>query len=425
MAHAEQNSCTRRVVCLIPRRKIRYPPEIRVKEWHVLCLPLWARPDMKPSLFRAFVLLLLICGTASGCSSGSTTALAPSPVSGRCAVDLNLTPSAIAAAGGSGTLTVQTHRECSWAIETPPSWIRLTLPAVAQGPAEVAYTADANRSTSARSWDVVIGSRRNTIVQNAATCTWTVSREEIVLSATGGEARVMVATEDFCSWEVPTPARWVEIAPPQGQGTTEITLRVSRNQGGPRSERIEIHGASIEVAQREAPPPVPAPNRPTDPPIPPLPPVPPSSPTPSPPAELPPPTPPAQLPPAQLPVPPPARPTPVCTYAITPERIDVSSGSDKRDIKITTHSTCSYTVASAVSWIRVSSSTKTGTDKFQIEIAKNRSSAIRTGSVTIRGDVFARSVEVTQRAEQRGGNGRGRQDDKDKDDEEEKDDDDD
>jgi hypothetical protein len=85
-------------------------------------------------------------------------------------------------------------------------------------------------------------------------------------------------------------------------------------------------------------------------------------------------------------------------------------------------------VASAVSWIRVSSSTKTGTDKFQIEISKNRSSAVRTGSVTIRGDAFARSVEVTQRGEQRGGNGRGRQDDKDKDDEEdeeEEDDDDD
>jgi hypothetical protein len=134
-----------------------------------------------------------------------------------------------------------------------------------------------------------------------------------------------------------------------------------------------------------------------------------------PPAELP---PPAQLPPA----PPSSRPTPVCTYAITPERIDVSSDSDKREIKITTHSACWYTVTSAVSWIRVSSSTKTGTDKFQIEIAKNRSNAIRTGSVTIRGDVFARSVEVTQRAQQHGGDGRGRQDDKDDDEEEDDDD---
>lgn len=327
-------------------------------------------------------------------------------------MELNLTPSSIAAKGGAGTLTVQTNRECAWAIETPPSWIRLSLPAVAQGSAEVAFTADANRSTSARLWDVVIGGRRNTIVQNAATCTWAVSPEEIVVSATGGEARVMVATEDFCSWEVPARARWVEIAPPQGQGTTQITLHISRNQGGPRSERIHIHGATIEVAQRAAPPPpVPAPNRPSDPATPPSRPVPPSSPPPSPAPEPPP--------------PPPSRPAPVCTYAITPERIDVSSGSDKREIKITTHSTCSYTVASAVSWIRVSSSTKTGTDKFQIEISKNRSSAVRTGSVTIRGDVFARSVEVTQRGEQHGGNGRGRQDDKDDHEEEDEEDDDD
>ena len=218
----------------------------------------------------------------SCCGSSSTTVLSPSPPAGRCGLTLEVSSSSIGAAGGAGVVRIQTNRECTWAIPPQPSWVKLSQPATTQGPAEIAFVVDENRSTSLRTWEVVVADQRAMISQEAATCTWSLSPAKLSIDARGGDAQAVLTTEEFCTWEVPSPVSWIALVPDRGQGQAEITIRVSRNTGGPRAGSVRVSSASIEVAQREAPPaqtptpPVPpAPTRPKPAPRPPEPPPPP------------------------------------------------------------------------------------------------------------------------------------------------------
>ena len=127
--------------------------------------------------------LVLCIAALAGCASEATTTLAPSPLAGRCDVTLNVSPLMIAAGGGSGTLKVETNRECSWQLGTPPSWIKLTQSGNVQGPAEVTFTADSNRSSSTRRWEVVVADQRAMVTQEAAICSWRFRPAQISVSA--------------------------------------------------------------------------------------------------------------------------------------------------------------------------------------------------------------------------------------------------
>ena len=228
----------------------------------------------------AVIIVTIIAGGSIGCGTASSTLLSPSPLAGRCAVTLDVNSGSISAAGGTGTVRIQTERECAWNIPQLPSWVKLSNSVTAQGAAEIAFIVEENRSTSLRSWEVVVNDQRALISQEAAICTWSLSPAKISVGATGGDAQAVLTTEEFCSWELPTPASWIAITPDRGQGTTEITLRVSRNSGGSRTEKVSVSSAAVEVAQREAPPPAPVPPAP----VPPA----PTSPAPAPPVPSPP-----------------------------------------------------------------------------------------------------------------------------------------
>ena len=139
-----------------------------------------------------------------------------------------------------------------------------------------------------RSWEVVVGDQRAVISQEAAACTWSLSPAKLSMDASGGDAQAVLTTQEFCSWELPSPVSWVALDPERGQGTAEITVRVSRNTGGARTGTVRVSSAAIEVAQREAAPaPAPVPPAPT-PPVPPEPePTPPLPPSPPPPPVIP------------------------------------------------------------------------------------------------------------------------------------------
>ena len=195
----------------------------------------------------------LLSAFVAGCGTASETLVTPSPPSGRCSVGLTVSGTSLEASGGTGTIRIDTNRECGWSLGTQPPWIKVTRPSTLQGPAELPFTADANRSTSPRTWEVVVGDQRATIAQSAAACPWTVTPRELTVAASGGEAKTTLATEDFCSWQIGSQPSWVTVTPDRGEGAREITFSVDRNNGARRSERIAIGGATVELSQREAP----------------------------------------------------------------------------------------------------------------------------------------------------------------------------
>lgn len=321
------------------------------------------------------LVLLSLSGASASCGSSSTTALAPTPLSGRCGVALDVSSTPISAAGGSGVVRIQTNRECSWTMPQLPSWVKLNQPVTPQGPAELEFTADENRSTSLRAWEVVIADQRAVVSQEAATCTWSVTPSKLSIDASGGDAHAALKTEDFCSWELLSPAPWIALTPERGQGAADITIHVSRNTGGRRTENVRAAGVAIEIAQREAPPP-PAP----------------APPAPAPPKPVPPP--PTTPPPVPEPPAPPAPPPTPCTFTVESVRYaDVPATATALQIDVSTQAACTWSAQSNIEWVKVPGDTKSGTARIEVNVSANSGSA-RTASIVVAGQ----SVTIEQRA---------------------------
>jgi hypothetical protein len=283
-----------------------------------------------------------------------------------------MTPVAIGPAGGTGTMRIRTNRECAWSLPPRPSWIKLSQPASTQGSADLSYVVEENRSTSLRSWEVVIGDQRAVVSQGAALCTWSFSPAKISVDAAGGEAEALLETQEFCSWELPRPAAWITMTPNRGHGTVEITVRVSRNTGGTRTEKISVSNAAIEVAQRAAP--VPS--------------APPEPPTPAPPPTS---EPPPTLPPAPSSLP--DVPSSPCTFVLDPVSFaDVPANGSSLRINVATQAGCTWTSRSPVDWLTVPADLKSGGGRVDVRVLANSGPA-RAAAVVVAGQ----SVTIEQR----------------------------
>ena len=327
---------------------------------------------MRRRSFAVFSILACLSAVISGCGSGSTTLLSPSPLSERCAPALAVSGGTVGATGGSGTLRVETHRECSWTIPPQPPWIKVARSLSAQGPAEIAFTVDENRSTSSRAWEVVLGDQRAVVSQSAATCSWRLEPARLSVGPGGGEVRTTLTTEDFCSWEMSSTVSWIDAAPTSGRGATKITLLVSPNTGANRTGRLKIAGAVVEVTQRDAPP---LPPRP-DPPMP----------EPRTPERVP--SPPREPDPPQLPAP--------CAYSVTPNALTFGHKKATGKIEIATLPQCQWSAASLAAWIKVRPGTKAGSAAIEVKVDEYSKSGTRSGVVTVTGQGFQTQVTVTQ-----------------------------
>jgi hypothetical protein len=144
-----------------------------------------------------FVLGVLGSIFLTACGSGSTLLLAPvGPTDARCGITLVPTPSTIGAAGGTGALKIDTARECRWSVSGSAGWFTFKSAVEGQGPADVSFAIESNRSTEPRRIDLAVADQRVVISQEAAKCSWKVTPDAVTTGAAGGEARATLATED-------------------------------------------------------------------------------------------------------------------------------------------------------------------------------------------------------------------------------------
>lgn len=389
----------------------------------------------RASLLPSLTLLLAVC--ASGCGSGSTTLLTPTPpLALRCAVGLRVSSATVGSGGGTGILTIDTARECQWTVSADATWLTFSSGASGQGPSELSYSIPPNRSTSPRSVALSVSDQRAVISQEPATCPSSVSPHDIDIGPSGGEKRASLVTENFCAWVVSSHASWIAItSETSGTGPAEIAFRISDNDGNERTGVIEVAGAKITISQRGA--------------------------VSAPPVVTPPPPPacsytiaPSTYAPvsgggavqvsvttaagcawtvsgnpswtsaspsagmgagistvtvqansggarsatfqiagrefrvAQLAAP--------CTYTVRPLLFDLSDGKHTKRIDVTTQPACPVGAHSSVSWIQIASSPSFGSGEVTIKIDENRGRDSRTGFVTINGQNFTRTVTITQ-----------------------------
>jgi hypothetical protein len=194
------------------------------------------------------------------CSSSSTSVT--SPTSTRCPVQLSQTPPTIAAAGGSGQITIGVNRECTWEARSEADWITLVAPTTGQGEANLAYSVSANPAVSVRRGAVVVNDQRIEVAQSAAACRYGLSAPGGSAGAGGGSMTVTVTAQPTCRWTAVSQVDWLRVdAGREGDGQGVATISVAPNGGPAREGTVIIAAQMFSVSQSAAagPSPVPGP----------------------------------------------------------------------------------------------------------------------------------------------------------------------
>jgi hypothetical protein len=237
------------------------------------------------------------------CACTSTQTSVTAPTASRCDISISNTPSSFTAAGGTGTVTVSTARDCTWTVATEAGWVSITGARSGQGEASIPFSVLSNPVPSPRSGEIVVVSQRVQLSQAAAPCQFSLSRSGDRIAAAGGRLSFDVSTLSGCGWSASTSQNWIAISSGQsGNANGSVGLSIAANTGGARTGQVTVGGQSYTVTQDEAPVPPPAPAPPAPAPTPPA----PAPPAPAPPAPAPSPTP--APPPAPTPAPSPSTP---------------------------------------------------------------------------------------------------------------------
>jgi hypothetical protein len=208
-------------------------------------------------------LALALSGAATflGCSKTTTTLTAPT--ADKCQVGVTSAPTSFAAAGGQGSLTIATERDCTWSIKSEASWLSVGSTTAGQGAASVPYTVAPNPVPSARSGAIVVGPSSVSVSQAPAPCVFTLSRQGDAVAAAGGNLSVSVAVINGCAWSAASTASWIAVSSGStGNGGGTVGLVIAPNTGGARSGQVKIADQLYTATQSAAPPepgPAPAP----------------------------------------------------------------------------------------------------------------------------------------------------------------------
>ena len=188
---------------------------------------------------------------AWGCDSSSTITTGPSPE--KCQVALAASSTALAASGGTGTVSVSTQPECAWSATPEASWISGLSPASGQGNGQVAFQVPANPLPSARQGAIAVNGNRVSINQEAATCAFEIAPLTQSVAAGGGTGSVTVTTASGCSWSAASGTNWITVTSGEsGSGAGTVAFSVAANAGGERTGTLTIAGQAFTVTQAGA-----------------------------------------------------------------------------------------------------------------------------------------------------------------------------
>jgi hypothetical protein len=167
-----------------------------------------------------------------------------SPTADKCQINVSNAPSAFAAGGGQGTVTITTSRDCTWSISTNASWVSVGS-TNGQGDATIPYAVAANPAPSARSATITVGGQTVQFSQSPAPCRYALSRSGDSIGFDGGRMTVELETLTGCAWTASSDASWLTITSGQsGNASGTIGLLAAANKSEQRIARVNIAGQS-------------------------------------------------------------------------------------------------------------------------------------------------------------------------------------
>ena len=152
---------------------------------------------------------------------------------------------------GTGTIRIETTRECTWSARSDVPWMSLASPASGQGEGSVQFTVAPNADPVPRASDLVVEDQRLQVSQEGRRCEFRLSSTSESVDAAGGERTIQVTTgSPQCRWTSTADVPWIAIAPTgEHSGTGAITFRVEPLTGPERTGTIVVAGAAVRVDQ--------------------------------------------------------------------------------------------------------------------------------------------------------------------------------
>src|SRR5882757_8386164 len=111
----------------------------------------------------------------SACTSTQTSTGIAAPSSDKCQLQISTTASSFPDAGGTGSLSVTTTRDCGWSAATSATWVSLGSTS-GQGDASISYSVAANSVPQTRSAAITVEGQTIQLSQAAAPCRYSLSR---------------------------------------------------------------------------------------------------------------------------------------------------------------------------------------------------------------------------------------------------------
>jgi len=220
----------------------------------------------------------------TSCTGTQTSTSVTASSTQKCQFGVRASSSSYPDGGGTGTLSIDTTRDCTWSVSSNADWVSVATPS-GQGGASVSYTVSANTVPQVRVANLTVEGQTVQLSEQAAPCRFTLSSSGDSIGYSGGALAVTIQTLTGCGWSTSSDSGWVVIANPSGNSTAVVSIRIAANGGPRRVAHTLIGGQPYTIVQdagpAAAPAPAPSPAPPSPSPTPPTPPVP--TPTPAPP----------------------------------------------------------------------------------------------------------------------------------------------
>src|SRR6266487_5703846 len=106
------------------------------------------------------IALAIVVALVAGACSSSSSALSISPSPTKCQVSLSTGMGSADAGGATGSVAVNTERECAWEGAAAVEWIALTSTATGRGAGQLEFRVLANPDAIARKGSITVNDQR-------------------------------------------------------------------------------------------------------------------------------------------------------------------------------------------------------------------------------------------------------------------------
>jgi Putative binding domain, N-terminal/Viral BACON domain len=219
---------------------------------------------MRHSLVAVIGITLSLCAAIVGCTSTQTATTLAAPSIVKCQVQVSASTTSFSENGGTGSLTVDTTRDCAWSTNVSANWVTVANSS-GQGGSTVSYSVAPNTVPQARSTSISVGDQAVQLVQAAAPCRYALNSSAAHVGYGGGSLAVTLQTLSGCGWTTSSDSGWLMVTTgASGNTSATIGFSVSANAGAVRVGHALVGGQSFLVTQDAAPaatpPPSPSPS---------------------------------------------------------------------------------------------------------------------------------------------------------------------